>query len=381
MEPEVPLVVLGADGHGKTTLANAIKARLLHGSEHSVLQLTGRGIVPSWQYRTERRCYRQTDCKGHEGTVRALVRWSWQRDAAILVVAADKGVTPATRQQVRVARWLGVEVAVVFLNKVDLLPDPDLLDLAEFETRMLLAEFEYRADDIPIVRGNALAALHSLGADPAADRCIDELLVALDTHVATPPDPADQPFLLPIEDVFHIRSRGALVTGRIERGRLRPGDTLEVVGLRPEPRQVVVMAVEMYGHAVPEASTGLSVGIVLPGIDRSELERGQVLAAPGSIKAHSRFEAVLYVLTREEGGRVSPFFSGYRPQFLCHGVDADCTIILPPDVEMCRQGDTAPVTVELLAPERPMALEMGQRFLLREGSRVIAYGTVTKLLA
>jgi elongation factor Tu len=320
--------------------------------------------------------YQLTDCKGHEGTVRALAHGSVRPDAAILVVAADEGVTPGTRQQVRVARWVGIEDVVVFLNKADLLADPDVLDLAEFETRMLLAEFEYRADDLPIVRGNALAVLRSCGTDAEA-RCIDELLTALDMSVATPPALAEQPFLLPIEDVCFVPARGTVVVGRVERGRLRAGDRVEVVGQRPEPRQAVVTAVDRFYRAVTEASPGDSVGILLREIPRGEVARGQVLAAPGSIGGYTKFQAVLYVLTQEEGGREYPFFTGYRPRLCCHSVDRDCTIILPPDVKMCRQGDTAEVTVEL-SSERPMALEQGQRFLLRESRRTVAYGTVLR---
>ncbi len=303
-----------------------------------------------------------------------------QMDGAILVVAADDGPMPQTREHVLLARQVGVPRVVVFLNKTDAVADHELLDLVEMEVRELLDRYDFNGAETPVVRGSALAALRSGGADDAACRCLDELTAALDAHIPLPERPVDRPFLMSVEAVHQIEGRGTVATGRVERGRLRVGDEVEVVGLRRQARRTTATGVESFHRILEEALPGDNVGVLLRHVKADEVERGQVLARPGSVAPRTRFEATVYVLRKEEGGRHTPFFSGYRPQFFFRTTDVTGTVALPPGVEMCMPGDVASVTVELPA-ETPAALDEGLRFAVREGGRTVGSGTVTRVLA
>jgi elongation factor Tu len=301
-------------------------------------------------------------------------------DGAILVVAANDGPMPQTREHLLLARQVNVPYIVVFLNKIDTVDDPELLELVEMEMRELLSKYGFPGDQIPIVRGSSKPALDSQGKDDAANKCIDELMEALDNYIPDPKREEDKPFLMSIEDVFSIKGRGTVATGRIERGKVKVGDEVEIVGLMKAPRKTVVTGVEMFNKTLEYGMAGDNVGALLRGIERTEIERGQVLAKPGSITPHTKFEASIYVLTKEEGGRHTPFFTGYRPQFYFRTTDVTGTITLPEGMEMCMPGDNVPkITVELI-PESPIAMDEGLRFAIREGGRTVGSGVVTKIL-
>jgi elongation factor Tu len=330
------------------------------------------------EYQTEKRHYAHVDCPGHADYIKNMITGAAQMDGAILVVSAPDGPMPQTREHILLARQVEVPAMVVFLNKVDMMDDEELLELVELELRELLSKYEFPGDEIPIVRGSALKALESSSTDPNAPeyQCIWELLKAVDEYIPTPQREIDKPFLMPIEDVFSIKGRGTVVTGRIERGVVRVGDEVEIVGLR-ETRKTVVTGVEMFRKVLDEGQAGDNVGCLLRGIDRDEVERGMVLAKPGSITPHKAFESKVYVLRKEEGGRHTPFFSGYRPQFYIRTMDVTGTVTLPEGMEMVMPGDNVQLRVDLIVP---VALEAGSRFAIREGGRTVGAGVITKIL-
>jgi elongation factor Tu len=308
-----------------------------------------------------------------------MITGAAQMDGAILVVAADDGPMPQTREHVLLARQVNVPYIVVFLNKIDKVDDPELLDLVELEVRDLLKKYGFPGDETPVIRGNALAAMQSGGTDDNACKCIDELMDALDNFIPDPVREEDKPFLMSIEDVFSIEGRGTVGTGRIERGIIKPGDEVEIVGLRKETRKTVATSIEMFNKTLDMGKAGDNVGVLLRGIKREELERGMVLAKPGSITPHTKFEAEVYVLTKEEGGRHTPFVSGYKPQFYFRTTDVTGTVRLPEGVEMVQPGDNVKMIVELL-PDKPIAMDEGLRFAIREGGKTVGAGVVTKIL-
>jgi elongation factor Tu len=309
-----------------------------------------------------------------------MITGAAQMDGAILVVAANDGPMPQTREHLLLARQVNVPYIVVFLNKIDTVDDPELLELVEMEMRELLSKYGFPGDEIPIIRGSSKPALDSQGKDDAACKCIDDLMNALDTYIPNPQREEDKPFLMSIEDVFSIKGRGTVATGRIERGKVKVGDEVEIVGLMKAPKKTVVTGVEMFNKTLEYGMAGDNVGALLRGIERTEIERGQVLAKPASITPHTKFEASIYVLTKEEGGRHTPFFTGYRPQFYFRTTDVTGTITLPEGMEMCMPGDNVPkITVELI-PESPIAMDEGLRFAIREGGRTVGSGVVTKIL-
>jgi elongation factor Tu len=309
-----------------------------------------------------------------------MITGAAQMDGAILVVAANDGPMPQTREHILLARQVGVPRIVVALNKVDTVDDPELLELVEMEVRELLSKYEFPGDEVPIVRCNALAAMQSAGKDDAACKCIDDLFAALDSYIPTPQRAEDKPFLMSIEDVFSIKGRGTVGTGRIERGKCKVGDEVEIIGLMKAPKKTVVTGVEMFNKTLEYGVAGDNVGVLLRGIERTDLERGQVLAKPGSITPHTKFEAQVYVLSKDEGGRHTPFFNGYRPQFYFRTTDVTGSVTLPQGVEMCMPGDNIQVTVELIQ-DSPIAMEENLRFAIREGGRTVGSGVVIKILA
>jgi elongation factor Tu len=392
-KPHINVGTIGHIDHGKTTLTAALSARQAHrfgGTAKGYADVARGGTVrdPSkivtitaahLKYETAARTYAHIDCPGHADYVKNMITGAAQMDGAILVVAADDGLMPQTREHLLLARQVGVPRIVVFLNKVDTVDDPELLDLVELEVRELLTRLEYPGHEVPVVRGNARAALHSGGADAAACRCIDELADALDEYIPVPERLVDKPFLLSIEKVHQIEGRGTVVTGKVERGRLRPGEEVEVAGLAPRPRRTVAVSIEWFNEVLPEAAAGANVGVLLRNVKRDEVGRGQVLAKPGTVAPRTRFTASVYVLPKEEGGRHTPIFSGYRPQFFFRTTDVTGTVTLPGGVEMCLPGDVVMLDVEL-APDKPVALDEGLRFAIREGGRTVGSGTVMKLL-
>ncbi|MGB5539544.1 MAG: elongation factor Tu, partial [Gammaproteobacteria bacterium] len=327
------------------------------------------------EYETDARHYAHVDMPGHADYIKNMITGAAQIDGAILVVSAADGPMPQTREHVLLARQVGVPYIVVYLNKVDQVDDPELLDLVELEVRDLLTEYEFPGDDIPVVRGSALAAL--TGDDPAAVGSIMELMAAVDDYVPTPERPLDRPFQMPIEDVFSITGRGTVVTGRVEQGVVKVGEEVEIVGIRPT-RKTVATGVEMFRKLLDEGRAGDNVGVLLRGVGKDDVERGQVLAKPGSITPHTTFEATVYVLTREEGGRHNPFFPGYRPQFYFRTTDVTGSVTLPEGTEMVMPGDNTTMTVELITT---IAMDEGQKFAIREGGRTVGAGTVTKIIA
>src|SRR5437588_9458233 len=393
-KPHVNVGTIGHIDHGKTTLTAAIVARQAFknkiekvksyaeiakgGTERDELK-TVTIAVAHVEYETPSRHYAHIDCPGHADYIKNMITGAAQMDGAILVVAANDGPMPQTREHLLLARQVNVPYIVVFLNKVDTVDDPELLELVELELRELLTKYEFPGDAIPIIRGNALAAMQSVGKDDAACKCIDDLVNALDTYIPTPQRAEDKPFLMSVEDVFSIKGRGTVATGRIERGRCKVGDEVEIVGLMKAPRKTVITGVEMFNKSLEYGMAGDNVGVLLRGIERTDLERGQVLAKPNSITPHTKFEAEVYVLTKEEGGRHTPFFTGYRPQFYFRTTDVTGTATLPEGVEMCMPGDNIKMTVELL-PESPIAMEEQLRFAIREGGRTVGSGVVTKIL-
>ncbi|MCS7275990.1 MAG: elongation factor Tu [Dehalococcoidia bacterium] len=390
-KPHVNVGTIGHIDHGKTTLTSAItKVLSLRGlaeyrdfySIDKAPEERARGItiaIAHVEYETEKRHYAHIDCPGHADYIKNMITGAAQMDGAILVVAANDGPMPQTREHVLLARQVEVPAMVVFLNKVDMVDDPELLDLVELEVRDLLNKYGYPGDEVPVIRGSALKAMESSNSDPDAPeyQCIWELMRALDEYIPEPVRPRDKPFLMPIEDVFGIKGRGTVVTGRVERGVLRPGDEVEIVGFSYDVRRTVATSVEMFRKILDEALPGDNVGVLLRGVERDEVERGMVLAAPGSIKPHTKFEAQVYVLTKEEGGRHTPFFSGYKPQFYIRTTDVTGTVILPQGVEMVMPGDNINLTVELMYP---VALEEGMRFAIREGGRTVGAGVITKVI-
>ncbi|MCD6291219.1 MAG: elongation factor Tu [Anaerolineae bacterium] len=389
-KPHVNVGTIGHIDHGKTTLTAAItKVLSLKGLADftpfdqidKAPEEKARGItiaIAHVEYETEKRHYAHVDCPGHADYIKNMITGAAQMDGAILVVAAPDGPMPQTREHVLLARQVEVPAMVVFLNKVDMMDDEELLELVELELRELLSEYGFPGDDIPIVRGSALQALESSSTDPDAPeyQCIWELLHAVDEYIPTPVRDTEKPFLMPIEDVFSIKGRGTVVTGRIERGRIRPMDEVEIVGLR-ETRRTVVTGVEMFRKTLTEGIAGDNVGCLLRGINRDEVERGQVLAAPGSITPHTSFMGEVYVLKKEEGGRHTPFFTGYRPQFYIRTMDVTGTVTLPEGVEMVMPGDNVNLRVDLIAP---VALEAGSRFAIREGGRTVGAGVITEII-
>ncbi len=330
------------------------------------------------EYQTEKRHYAHVDCPGHADYIKNMITGAAQMDGAILVVAAPEGPMPQTREHVLLARQVEVPAMVVFLNKVDQMEDEELLELVELELRELLTSYKFPGDDIPIVRGSALKALESTSKDLEAPeyKCIWELLHAVDEYIPTPERATDKPFLMPVEDVFGIKGRGTVVTGRIERGKVKVGETIEIIGLR-ETRATVVTGVEMFRKILQEGIAGDNVGCLLRGIERTDVERGQVLAAPKSITPHTTFQAEVYILKKEEGGRHTPFFNGYRPQFYIRTMDVTGESELPAGVEMVMPGDNVNLKIKLIVP---VALEIGSRFAIREGGRTVGSGVITKIV-
>ncbi len=392
-KPHVNVGTIGHIDHGKTTLSAAISARqaFRHGGTARGYAAIAKGgtvrdrrkivtiAISHLEYETATRHYAHIDCPGHADYIKNMITGAAQMDGAILVVAADDGSMPQTREHILLARQVGVPHLVVFLNKVDKVADAEMVDLVEMDIRELLCRYEFPGDEVPVVRGSALAAMESGGHEDAACACIDQLMGALDTAIPLPPRDVEKPFLMSIEHVHHAAGRGTVVTGKVEHGRLRPGEEVEIVGLRPQPRRTVATSVEMFRKSLAEAVAGQNVGVLLRNVRREEVERGQVLARPGSVLPHQRFEASVYVLKTEEGGRHTPFFNGYKPQFFFRTTDVTGTVTLPADVEMCMPGDVAALAVEL-PPDSPVAMDPGLRFAIREGSRTVGSGTVTRVL-
>jgi elongation factor Tu len=393
-KPHVNVGTIGHIDHGKTTLSAAISARQAHrfgGTAMTYERIAVGGTVRDKSkivtitaghlaYETATRHYGHIDCPGHADFIKNMITGAAQMDGAILVIAANDGVMPQTREHVLLARQVGVPKLVVFLNKVDTVEDAELLELVELELRDMLKLYDFPGDDVPIIRGSALPALESGGRDDAACRCIDELMDALDTYIPVPERLIDQLFLMSVEGVHQIEGLGTVATGKIERGRVRAGDEVEILGLTREPRRTVVRSVEMDHKVLDEGLAGENVGVLLRNIKREEIERGQVLARPGSITPRSRFLASVYVLSKDEGGRHTPFFPGYRPQFYFRTTDVTGTVHLGEGVEMCLPGDWVEMTVEL-PPDSPIAMDEGLRFAVREGGRTVGSGTVTRILA
>ncbi len=390
-KPHLNVGTIGHIDHGKTTLTAAItKYCALRGWGQFVPfeqidkapEERTRGItinIAHVEYETPKRHYAHVDMPGHRDYIKNMITGAAQVDGAILVVAAPEGVMPQTREHVLLARQVEVPYILVFLNKVDMMDDPELLELVELEVRELLNEYGYPGDEVPVVKGSALQALQSENQDPDAPEYqpIAELLRVMDEYIPEPPREVDKPFMLAIEDVFSIKGRGTVVTGRVERGKVKVGDEVEIVGYRDKPMKTVVTGVEMFHKVLDEAIAGDNVGLLLRGIDRKDIRRGMVVAAPGSIQPHKRFRAQVYVLRKEEGGRHKPFFSGYRPQFYLRTADVTGTIKLPEGVEMVMPGDHVNLEVELMYP---IALEKGQRFAIREGGLTVGAGTITDVL-
>jgi elongation factor Tu len=392
-KPHVNVGTIGHIDHGKTTLTAAItkvlaQAKLANYTAFDQIDKAPeereRGItiaIAHVEYETEKRHYAHVDCPGHADYIKNMITGAAQMDGAILVVSAPDGPMPQTREHILLARQVEVPAMVVFLNKVDMMDDEELLELVELEVRELLSKNQFPGDDIPIVRGSALKALESSGdlsrADPDA-AAIWALMDAVDAYIPTPPRPIDQPFLMPVEDVFSIKGRGTVVTGRIERGLVKVGDNIEIVGFTEAPRTVVVTGVEMFQKTLDQGEAGDNVGCLLRGVERNEVERGQVLAKPNSIKPHTQFSAEVYVLSKEEGGRHTPFFNGYRPQFYIRTTDVTGAIQLGEGMEMIMPGDNVTIGIALVTP---VALEEGSRFAIREGGRTVGAGVVTKVQA
>ena len=390
-KPHVNVGTIGHVDHGKTTLTAAItKVLALKGeaefrafdSIDNAPEERARGItiaIAHVEYETDKRHYAHVDCPGHADYIKNMITGAAQMDGGILVVAAPDGPMPQTREHILLARQVEVPALVVFLNKVDMMEDEELLELVELELRELLSAQEFPGDDIPIIRGSGLKALESTSTDPDAPeyKCIWDLMNAVDDYIPTPERPLDKPFLMPVEDVFGIKGRGTVVTGRIERGVVKVGEEIEIIGI-VETRKTTVMGVEMFKKLLDEGQAGDNVGCLLRGVERDDVQRGQVLAKPGSIKPHTKFEAQVYVLSKEEGGRHTPFFNGYRPQFYVRTTDVTGAIGLPEGVEMVMPGDNITMTVELI---QPVAIEDGLRFAIREGGRTVGAGVVTKILA
>ena len=393
-KPHVNIGTIGHVDHGKTTLTAAITMTLAQLGEAQAMKYEdidkapeekARGITINTahvEYETEKRHYAHVDCPGHADYVKNMITGAAQMDGAILVVSAPDGPMPQTREHILLARQVGVPYIVVFLNKTDMMDDPELLELVEMEIRELLSSYDFPGDEIPIVKGSALLALEALTAGKNAKetpecQCIFELMDAVDSYIPTPERASDKPFLMPVEDVFSITGRGTVATGRVERGTVKVQDSVEIVGLTDETRTVVVTGVEMFRKLLDQAIAGDNIGVLLRGVQRNEIERGQVLAKPGTIHPHTHFNSEVYVLTKEEGGRHTPFFQGYRPQFYFRTTDVTGTIELPEGVEMVMPGDNIRMTIKLITP---IAIEQGLRFAIREGGRTVGSGVVTSII-
>ena len=386
-KPHLNIGTIGHVDHGKTTLTSAITKVLAEagagGSFYSFDQIDSapeekqRGVtinIAHIEYETANRHYAHIDCPGHKDYIKNMITGAAQMDGAILVVAADDGPMPQTREHILLARQVNVPAIVVFLNKVDMVKDPELLDLVEMEVRELLTKYKFPGDKIPVIRGSALKALEG---DETAKKAILDLMKAVDEYIPTPERPLDKPFLMSIEDVFSIKGRGTVVTGRIERGIVKVNDEIEIVGLR-DTKKTIVTGVEMFRKTLDQGQAGDNVGVLLRGVEKDDVERGQVLAKPGSITPHTQFEAEVYILTKEEGGRHTPFFTGYRPQFYVRTTDVTGEVTLPSGVEMVMPGDSAKMTAKLI---QPVAMEEGQRFAVREGGHTVGAGVISKVIA
>ena len=388
--PHVNIGTIGHVDHGKTTLTAAITKVLGLEGEAEVMKYDEidkapeekeRGITINTahvEYKTSKRHYAHVDCPGHADYVKNMITGAAQMDGAILVVSSADGPMPQTREHILLARQVGVPYIVVFMNKVDQVDDEELLDLVEMEIRELLNDYDFPGDDVPIIRGTALGVLECESTDPNAPEyaCIHELMDAVDEYIPTPERKADQPFLMPVEDVFSITGRGTVATGRVERGQVKMGEEVEIVGLMDAPRKTVVTGIEMFRKLLDYAEAGDNIGTLLRGIQKNEVERGQVLAKPGTIHPHTKFKGQVYVLKKEEGGRHTPFFNNYRPQFYFRTTDVTGVITLPEGTEMCMPGDNVDMDVALITP---IAIEKGLRFAIREGGRTVGSGVVTEI--
>jgi elongation factor Tu len=385
-KPHVNVGTIGHIDHGKTTLTAAITKILAEkygGQAKSFEEIDNapeekeRGITIATshvEYETENRHYAHVDCPGHADYIKNMITGAAQMDGAILVVSAADGPMPQTREHILLARQVNVPYVIVYMNKTDMVDDPELLELVEVEVRELLSEYEFPGDDVPVIQGSALKALEG---DPEQVEKIIELAAALDSYIPQPERPLDRPFLMPVEDVFSITGRGTVATGRIEQGVVHTGDTVEIVGIHPETRRTVVTGVEMFRKILDEGQAGDNVGCLLRGVGREEIERGQVLCQPGSITPHTKFKAQVYCLKKEEGGRHTPFFNGYRPQFYFRTTDVTGVANLPEGTEMVMPGDNVEMTVEMI---QPIAMDEGLRFAIREGGRTVGSGVVTEII-
>ena len=390
-KPHVNIGTIGHVDHGKTTTTAAITKylSLLGKAQYEAYdQIDGapeekaRGITINTahvEYETESRHYAHVDCPGHADYVKNMITGAAQMDGAVLVVSAADGPMPQTREHILLARQVGVKYIVVYLNKCDMVDDPELLELVEMEVRDLLSSYDFPGDEIPIIKGSSLKVLESTSTDPndPVYAPMKELMDAVDSYIPTPDRPVDQPFLMPIEDVMTISGRGTVVTGRVERGTVKLQDEVEIVGLSKEPKKTTITGVEMFRKILDQAEAGDNIGALLRGIQRTEVERGQVLAKPGTIHPHTKFKAQVYVLTKEEGGRHTPFFNGYRPQFYFRTTDVTGVIELPAGTEMVMPGDNVSMTIELITP---IAIEKGLRFAIREGGRTVGSGVVADII-
>lgn len=390
-KPHVNIGTIGHVDHGKTTLTAAITMvlaskglaeQMRYDQIDKAPEEKARGITINTshvEYQTANRHYAHVDCPGHADYVKNMITGAAQMDGAILVVAATDGAMPQTREHILLARQVGVPKIVVFMNKTDQVDDPEMLDLVEMEVRDLLTSYNFDGDNVPVIRGSALKALEAASAGKADDKacdCIMELMAAVDEYIPTPTRDVDKPFLMPVEDIFTITGRGTVATGRVERGQIRVGDPVEIVGIRATKNSVVT-GIEMFRKSLDFAQSGDNAGILLRGVDRKDIERGQVIAKPGSITPHTEFKAEVYVLKKEEGGRHTPFFDGYRPQFYFRTTDVTGSIKLPDGVEMVTPGDNVTMTVTLI---HPIAAEKGLRFAIREGGRTVGSGVVTEII-
>ncbi|MBI2431074.1 MAG: elongation factor Tu [Candidatus Levybacteria bacterium] len=385
-KPHVNIGTIGHVDHGKTTLTAAICTVLAKSGKAQAKKYEdidnapeekARGVtinISHLEYETDKRHYAHIDAPGHADYIKNMITGAAQMDGAILVVSAPDGPMPQTREHILLARQVGVPAIVVFLNKVDMVEDAELLDLVEMEVRELLTKYQYPGNEIPIIRGSALKALNG---DAEAEKQILQLMETVDSYIPTPQRDIDKPFLMPIEDVFSIKGRGTVVTGRAERGKVKVNDTIEIIGIR-DTKPTVVTGVEMFRKQLDEAQAGDNVGLLLRGIEKADVERGQVIAKPGSITPHKEFEAEVYILTKEEGGRHTPFFTGYRPQFYIRTTDVTAEVALPKGVEMVMPGDSTKMTVKLIVP---IALEEGLRFAVREGGKTVGAGVISKIIA
>ena len=389
-KPHVNIGTIGHVDHGKTTLTAAITKYLALKGDAEFMDYANidkapeeraRGITINSahvEYQTEKRHYAHVDCPGHADYVKNMITGAAQMDGAILVVSAADGPMPQTREHILLSRQVGVPYIVVFMNKADQVDDPELLDLVEMEIRELLSSYDFPGDDVPVIRGSALNVLTSDSTDPNAPEyaCIRELMDAVDSYIPTPDRAADKPFIMPVEDVFSITGRGTVATGRVERGQINMGEEIEIVGLMDAPRKTVVTGIEMFRKLLDYAEAGDNIGTLLRGIQKNEVERGQVLAKPGTIHPHTKFKGQVYVLKKEEGGRHTPFFNNYRPQFYFRTTDVTGVITLPEGTEMCMPGDNVDMDVALITP---IAIEKGLRFAIREGGRTVGSGVVTEI--